>query len=195
MLQSTYLTEYDLKDFGFKSLGVNVRISSDTRIYGAQNISIGDNVRIDDFTILSASTGHISLGNYVHITRGCHLSGTYGIEIHDFCCLAANSVIHSASDDYSGKSMTNQAVPDAFRSYHGGLVTLGKHVILGVGCVVIGPAHIGEGCSLGVMTAVLGKDLAPWGIYVGTPARRLKERQRDLLIQEEALKNNPSSVS
>lgn len=189
MLQSTYLTEHDLNNFGFKSLGKNVRISSDARIYGAQNMSIGDNVRIDDFTILSASTGYITLGNYVHITRGCHLSGTYGIEILDFCCLAANSVIHSASDDYSGKSMTNQAVPHEFRAYHGGLVRLEKHVILGVGCVVIGPATIGEGCSLGVMTAVLGKDLPAWGIYVGVPARRLKERERGLLVQEEVLRN------
>lgn len=32
MLKSTYLTEEDLKDYGFKSIGKNVRISSDARI-------------------------------------------------------------------------------------------------------------------------------------------------------------------
>ena len=31
----------------FKSIGKNVRISSDARIYGENNISIGNNVRID----------------------------------------------------------------------------------------------------------------------------------------------------
>ena len=38
MLQSKFLTEKELKDFGFKSLGINVRISSvlefmDKKIY------------------------------------------------------------------------------------------------------------------------------------------------------------------
>ena len=44
MLKSTYLTEVDLKDLGFKSIGKNVRISTDARIYGQENISIGNNV-------------------------------------------------------------------------------------------------------------------------------------------------------
>ncbi len=62
MLQGYYLTEKDLQDFGFKSLGQNVRISSDARIYGAENISIGNNVRIDDFVILAAVGGSITKG-------------------------------------------------------------------------------------------------------------------------------------
>ena len=57
MLQSKYFSEIDLKDFGFKSIGKNVKISSDARIYGPENISIGNNVRIDDFAIISATNG------------------------------------------------------------------------------------------------------------------------------------------
>jgi hypothetical protein len=60
MLQSRYYTEHDLADFGFKSLGRNIMISSDARVYGAHNISIGNNVRIDDFTILAAVNGSTS---------------------------------------------------------------------------------------------------------------------------------------
>jgi acetyltransferase-like isoleucine patch superfamily enzyme len=184
MLKSAYLTEEDLKDFGFKSIGRNVRISADARIYGQNNISIGNNVRIDDFAILSAENGHINIGNYVFIARNSHLSGYYGIDLLDFTSMAANTIIYSASDDYSGDYLTAQAIPQKFTAHLGGPVVIGKHVIIGSSCNVIGPAHIGEGCSIGAMSLVSG-ELAPWGVYVGIPCRKLKDRKKGLLELEE----------
>lgn len=192
MLKSKYLTSEDLKEFGFKRLGRNVRISSDARIYGQENISLGDNIRIDDFTTLSGATGSIEIGNYVFIARGCHLSGTLGIRMQDFSSMAANTVIYSASDDYGGDYMTAQAIPQEFTTRIGGMVDIGKHVIIGSGCTICGPSVIGEGCSIGSMTLVIG-DLEPWGIYVGIPAKRLKERKRNLLeLQDRLLKQQSS---
>ena len=106
MLKSQHLTEKDLAGFGFKAIGTNVRTSSDCRIYGAENISIGDNVRIDDFTILSGANGFIDIGSYVFIARSGHLSGKAGIRLHDFSSMAANTVIYSSCDDYQGEYMT-----------------------------------------------------------------------------------------
>ena len=183
MLQSRYLNEVDLKDFGFKSIGKNVKISSDARIYGPENISIGNDVRIDDFTILSAINGSITLGNYVFIARNSHLSGSLGIEMHDFSSMAANTVIYSASDDYSGDYLTAQDIPQKYTAHIGGPVIISKHVIIGSTCTIIGPSVIGEGCSLGAMTFV-HKNLKSWGIYLGIPAKRLKERKRGLLKLE-----------
>jgi galactoside O-acetyltransferase len=186
MLQSRYLTEGDLREFGFRSLGENVRISSDARIYGPENISIGNNVRIDDFVTVVAVGGSVEIGNYVFIARGSHLAGTFGIELRDFSSMAANTVIYSASDDYSGESLTAQAVPKEFTKYRGGKVVVGRHVIIGSGCSILGPAVIGEGCSIGAMS-LIAKDLDPWGVYVGVPARRLKERSKALLEKEKEL--------
>ena len=183
MLKSTYLTEHDLKDFGFKSIGKNVKISSDARIYGQENISLGDYVRIDDFAILSAVNGYINIGSYIHITRNSHLSGFHGIELHDFCSMGANTIIYSATDDYSGEFLTNQVVPSKYTKHYGGPVIIEKHVIIGSSCTIIGPCHIGEGCSLGVSTFAQN-ELLPWGIYVGIPCKRLKERKKDLLEVE-----------
>lgn len=44
-----YLDEIQLKEMGFKSVGENVKISDKASFYGCDNISIGNNVRIDDF--------------------------------------------------------------------------------------------------------------------------------------------------
>ena len=186
MLQSKYYTEADLKDFGFKSLGKNVRISSDARIYGQQNIEIGNNVRIDDFAILAAVSGSIKLGNYVFIARNCHLSGTLGIEMHDFSSMAANTVVYSASDDYHGNYLTAQAVPQKYTATVGGPVVIGKHVIIGCASTIIGPSKIGEGCSIGAMTFV-HRNLRSWGMYFGIPAQRFRERSQGLLEKEEQL--------
>jgi galactoside O-acetyltransferase len=184
MLQSKYLTEVDLKDFGFKSLGRNVKISSDARIYGPRNISIADDVRIDDFCTLNAFSGWISIGCNVLIARGCHLSGALGIEFKDFAGLAANGVIYSSSDDYTGDYLTGQTIPKKYIKIRGGTVTLDRHVIVGSSCTLLGPCHIGEGSSVGAMSLV-HKDLDPWGMYVGIPAKRLKDRKRGLLVLEQ----------
>jgi len=186
MLQSRYLTEVELKDFGFKSIGRNVRISTDARVYSPENISIGNNVRIDDFTILAAVNGSITIGNYVFIARNSHLSGALGIEMHDFSSMACNTVIYSAYDDYSGDFLTAQAIPQQYTAHIGGLVSIGKHVIIGSSCTVLGPCNIGEGCSIGAMSLVK-KDLEPWGVYMGIPSKRFKERKKGLLELEKKL--------
>ena len=195
MLKSKYLTEDDLKHYGFKSLGKNVRISSDARIYGEKNISIGSNVRIDDFAILSAVNGYINIGSYVFIARNSHLSGFLGIEMHDFSSMAANTIIYSASDDYSGDYLTAQAIPQKYTAHIGGPVIIGKHVIIGSSSTIIGPCNIGEGCSIGAMTLVQ-KELPPWGIYVGVPCKRLKERKKGLLeIEKQFLREQQEAAA
>lgn len=184
MLKSNYYNENDLIDFGFKSLGKNIKISSDARIYGAENISIGNNVRIDDFVVLSSGNGYITIGNYVFIARNSHLSGTLGICLNDFSSMAANTIIYSASDDYSGNYLTAQAIPQKYTTQIGGIVSIGKHVIIGAGTVVLGPCEITEGCSIGSMSLV-NKNTEPWSIYFGIPAKRKADRSNNLLQLEE----------
>lgn len=46
---TSFYSEDELKSIGLKTYGENVLISRFARIYGAKNISIGNNVRIDDF--------------------------------------------------------------------------------------------------------------------------------------------------
>ena len=70
-IQTSFYSPEELKEIGFKSVGENVLISRKVSIYSPQKISIGNNVRIDDFCILS---GNITLGNYCRIAAYCALS-------------------------------------------------------------------------------------------------------------------------
>jgi len=178
-LGGRFLTEKELAGAGFARLGKNVCIHSRASLYGFHNISIGDNVRIDDFAILIA-TGPIEIGNHVHIPAYCYLVGRYGIVLKDFVSLAAGAQIYSATDDYSGASLTNSTVPEELRNGASGKVILERHVIVGAHSIILPGCTLGEGCAVGALS-LIKEDLAPWGIYGGIPARFLKERKKDLL--------------
>ena len=47
-------------------------------------------------------------------------------------------------------------------------------------------AHIGEGTSVGALSLV-SKPLDEWGVYFGSPAKRLKARSKKLLDMEKQL--------
>ena len=172
-----------LRDMGFLSVGENVRVSTKASIYGASRISLGANSRIDDFCVLSAGKGGIYIGRNVHIAVMCSLIGKGRIEVHDFCNLSSRVSIYSSSDDYSGEYMTNPTVPEQYTNVDHRNVVLERHVIIGSGSVILPGVTIGEGTAVGALCLV-AKDLEPFGIYAGSPLKKIKARSRRLLELE-----------
>lgn len=178
---TSYYSKSELSGFGFAELGEEVFISRKASIYGASNIHIGSHVRIDDFTVLS---GNIHIGNYVHIAVFTSLfGGNAGIFIQDFANLSSRIGVYALSDDYSGEFMTNPMVPEMYKNTYEGRVTIGRHVIIATGCTILPNTVLGEGCAVGAMSLVK-KDIAPWIIVAGVPARYIKPRSRNLLKLE-----------
>jgi len=178
-----FYSDQDLKNFGFKFIGNNVKIKKNVGIFFTENVSIGNNVRIDDFTIIVASGSDVIIGNNVHIAANCYIAGSDGFEMKDFSGLAPGVMIFSGSDDYSGKKLTNPTIPKKYTGGICGKVTLEKHVIIGAGAVVLPKLTIGEGASVGALSLV-NKTLKPWGVYFGLPVKRLRERSREMLLLE-----------
>lgn len=177
-----YLTQEQLSMMGFKSLGVNVKVSDKASIYNAEQIEIGDNSRIDDFCVVS---GKVKIGRHVHLAPMCLVAGgEEGITFCDFSGIAYHVQVFAQSDDYSGETLTNPTVPRKYKKEYRKAVFLGKHVIIGAGSIIFPGVHIAEGCSVGAMTLV-NKSTDPWGIYIGNPAKRIRERKKDLLNLED----------
>lgn len=177
-----YYSDEQLKKMGFRYLGRNVKVSDKASIYNADQIEIGDNSRIDDFCVVS---GKVRIGKFCHITPMCLVAGGVpGIYFSDFCTLAYGVKVFAQSDDYSGATLTNSLVPRKFKRETFEEVTFGKHVIVGAGSIIFPGVRVAEGCSIGAMTLV-NKSTMPWGIYVGNPARRVKERKQDILALEQ----------
>lgn len=179
-----FLTRHSLEARGFSTVGNNVQISERASIYGASRISLGSNVRVDDFCILSAGEGGISIGNNVHIGAAATLIGRGAIELADFCNLSGRVSIYSSSDDYSGQTMTSPMVPEQYKKVDTRSVSLGRHVIVGCGSVLLPGTTLAEGCAVGALSVVSG-EWPEFTILAGSPARTRGERSKALLQLEE----------
>lgn len=181
-----YYNNSELTKFGFKHVGQNVLIAKNATIIGLENITLGDNIRIDGNTVIAAYSGFLTLGSYIHIGGGCHLSCAGGITMADFSGLSQGVKIYSGSDDYSGQALTNPTVPRKYLNVKLAPVTLGRHVIIGSGSVILPGVDIGEGSSVGALSLVT-KSLAAWGVYFGAPVKRISDRSQELLKLEQQL--------
>ena len=186
-----YYTQEELKKLGFKHIGKNVKISDKASIYNCDQIEIGDNSRIDDFCVVS---GKIKIGKNVHITPMCLVAGgEKGIVFEDFTTIAYGVQVFTQSDDYSGKTMTNSTIPKEYKNEFIKEVILKKHSIVGAGSIIMPGVILAEGTSVGAMSLVL-KSTEPWGVYVGNPAKRLKDRKKDVLELEKKYLENEGQL-
>lgn len=186
VMANSFYSETELKELGLKKYGKNVLISRNAVLYQPEQLEIGNNVRIDDFSTIS---GKVVMGDYIHVAQFCGLyGGDAGIYMEDFSGLSSKVTIYATSSDYSGNSLTNPMVPAKYETQDKNImVRIGKHVIIGCGSVVLPGVIIEEGCSVGAMT-LCNKSLSAFGIYAGIPAKRLKERERTLLDLEQELR-------
>ena len=177
-MKTSFYTEQELSSLGLKSYGENVRISRYAQIYSPEKISIGDNVRIDDFCMLS---GNITIGSHIHIAAYCAMYGAdYGIVMEDYTGLSARAIIYAAMDDFSGDYLIGPIHDNQVTNVIGGVVKICAYSQIGAGALVFPNLSIGEGAILGAMS--MAKDsLESWNIYAGIPAKKIKQRSKHLL--------------
>lgn len=176
-MATSFYSEEELAKIGFKSYGEKVLVSRHCSIYGASNISIGSNVRIDDFCILS---GIITLGSNIHISAYTALYGGFGIVMEDYTGISQRCTLISASDDFSGGNLVGPIHPEGTTYVTGGPIVMKRFSHIAAHCCILPNVTIAEGCVIGAMSLVK-KDTEPWTIYVGTPAKRLKPRLKKMV--------------
>lgn len=191
MDSSDYFTRSELESLGFASLGRNVFLDRTLRIKGAERISLGSNVRIDAFGVISAGSGGIQIGNYVHIGTHVFMAGAGRIEMHDFSGLSGKVSIYSSSDDYRGEALTNPMVPRRFRIIKEADVILERHVVVGAGSVILPGVILHEGASVGALTLVR-KEVAAFSIVAGPRGEVIGKRKQNLLELERVLRDEES---
>lgn len=182
-MKTSFYSNSQLKDLGLHKFGKNVLISHKSSIYSPDKITIGDNVRIDDFCILS---GKITIGSFVHLSAYNALYGHNGIILEDFSGLSPRCTVFSATDDFGGDFLIGPMVPEEYTNVFGGLVHIKQFVQIGAGSIVLPNLIINEGAAIGSMSLVK-KDIPEWTIYAGNPIKFIKERDRGLLRHYEEL--------
>ena len=111
----------------------------------------------------------ISLGDNVVINRRCYLDGRVGIDIR-------NNV--SISPEVSIVSLEHDPDSPAFAT-RGGTVVIEDRVWIGTRALISPGVRLGEGAVIGA-GAVVTRDINPYRIAVGVPAREIRDRNRAL---------------
>ena len=186
---SGYYQSSELKTFGFKKVGKNVKVAKNCTIVGLNNISLGSHIRIDSNVIIAATKGYLKLGNYIHIGAGCYLSCESGITLSNFSGLSQGIHIYSASGDFSGKSLNHPTVPKKYQLVKSAPVFLKEHVIIGTGSVILPGVTIGKGSSVGALSLV-HISLDEWGVYFGVPVKKVNIRSKKVLALAKDFKKN-----
>ncbi len=168
-MNSNYLTEEDLKKINFKKIGSNIKISKNVTIIGEENISLGSEVRIDDFTIISSREGFLKIGNNVHIGGQSYLGCAGGLEIGDSINISQGVKLYTKVNDYVCYNGDNN-------KFFLGKIQIENNVIIGANSVVIGKCNIREGCTIGSLSFVK-TDLKKWSVYAGNPVKFIKVRK------------------
>ena len=184
---TSFYDQIELNKLGFKSIGKNVSISKNAKFYTPKTISIGNNVRIDDFCILC---GNIEIHSYIHIAPYSALyGGSEGIIIDDFANISSRVCIYAQSDDYSGASMTSPVIPDEYKNVNVGKIYIGRHVIIGSTSVVMPGVDLKEGSAFGAFSFI--KDSTrEWSINVGIPCKKISDRKKNILeLEKEFMKS------
>jgi acetyltransferase-like isoleucine patch superfamily enzyme len=132
---------------------------------------------------------NVKLGKYSYISNFCTI---INVQIGNFCSIADNCIIGGASHPigwvstspvfHKGKNIMNRNFSQhEYRAYKE--TVIGNDVWIGSNCLIKSGIRIGDGAVIG-MGAVLTKDVGEYEIWAGNPARFIRKRFNDKIINQ-----------
>lgn len=138
-----------------RSCGDFVTIFPDVYIKNPQNIDLGS---------------HVSIHSMCYIDGGTKTKENLGITIGDHV-----SIAHGCTLIPSNHVFTDPIVPIRNQPIEYGFIHIQSNVWLGAKVTILNNVTVASGCVLGAGTVVV-RDTKPNGVYVGVPARWIKNR-------------------
>lgn len=140
-------------------------------------IDIGADSMVLESSVLNANQGHIRVGAHAWLGPFTLIYGNGGVDIGDHVLIAAHSAINSISHHAERTDM-----PMAEQGIYCDPVRIEDDVWLGLGVTVLQGVTIGRGSIVGAGSLV-NKDIPPYSIAVGTPAKVIRQRRQDERLQ------------
>lgn len=171
----SWLSQEELKKF--KKVGRDVKISTDCKIIGHENIEIGDNVRIDMGTIVLAAKGFLKLGSHIHIAcNNLFLCGG-GITLEDHTTVSFGSKFISASDNFDGNWLIGPNIDPEMTDIKKAPIIMRRLSQVTTDCVLLPGVTMKDGAVLGAKSlAVPFQIFESFSTYFGVPAKFVRYR-------------------
>jgi len=162
------------EELPFAERGKNVTLYPYVVFVNPSNIHLKDHIIISEFCWLHGGLKTI-IGNFIHISYFSSIAGGGLCIFEDFVGLSAGVRVITGSELIHGEGLTNPTIPREYRAVSRSFVHLEKHVFLASDVVVHPGVTIGEGAVIG-SNSVVTKDIEPWTINVGIPAKPVGKR-------------------
>lgn len=155
----------------FKALGRNVVFEEGVLVFHPENISLGSNIYVGHQTILKGYyQNEMVIGDNTWIGQGCFFHSAGGLRIGQNVGLGPHVKIITSRHEEEGLD-----VPILFSRIEMAQVVIEDDCDLGIGSMVLPGVTIGRGSQVGA-GAVVTKNVEPYSIVTGVPARLLKKR-------------------
>ena len=159
-----------------RSCGSDVRIYPMAKIAFPHVVDLGDHCRIRDFAFIFAGEG-VKIGQYTDIQPHVVIWGGGETIIGDRVSVGPGTVFLSAVYSHAdGLKMVDGLEEGSTKALYGKL-TIENDVYIGANCTLMPEITIGEGSVIGASSFV-NKNVEPWAIYAGSPAKKIGERKK-----------------
>ena len=155
--------------------GGGVKINPLAKICRPEVVELDDNCRIGDFAFIFGGRG-VKIGKFTDFQPHTTIWGGGECIIGDRVSTGPGTTFLTATYSYAPGMKMVDGMDDGETTTLGGKCEIGNDVYIGANSVIM-PVKIGEGAVVGAGSFV-NKDLEPWGVYVGSPARKIAERER-----------------
>lgn len=158
-----------------KHCGEGVRLYPMAKIAFPHVVELGNHVKVRDFAFIFAGEGLI-VGEYTDIQPHTVIWGGGLTIIGARVSTGPGTVFLSATYSHAPGLRMVDGLPEGAAKAIGGKLVVGDDVYIGARSVIM-PVTIGEGAVIGAGSFV-NKDCEPYGIYVGSPAKKIGERPK-----------------
>jgi dTDP-4-amino-4,6-dideoxy-D-glucose acyltransferase len=165
-----------------KKVGNNVFISRNIEIRRPHLISVGNNVAIDSGFYITTGA---DINDYIHIAPYTTIIGGASTKVimDHFTTIAAGSRLICGSDEHLGEGLIGPTIPEEFRdNIIFGNIKFEMFASVGTNVVILPGVTLAEGSVVGACSLVT-KDTEPWTVYTGTPAKPIKSRKREKMVE------------
>ena len=154
--------------------GTDVQLNDLCKICKPEVVELLDNCRICDFVFIWGGLG-CKIGKYTDVQPGVKIWGGGAIIIGNYVSIGLGSVLLTATYSHKeGLRMVDGLEEGKTKALYG-MLRIEDDVYIGANCTVMPNIVLGEGSILGAHSLAT-KSLDPWGIYVGSPAKKIGER-------------------
>jgi acetyltransferase-like isoleucine patch superfamily enzyme len=155
----------------FRAIGSDCVFETGVLVFHPENITLGRNVYVGHYAILKGYyRNEMRIGDQTWIGQQCFFHAAGGLTIGARVGIGPGVKIITSVHEEAGRGVAVLYSPIAMAP-----VVIEDDVDLGVNSVILPGVTVGRGAIIGA-GAVVNRDVAPYAVVAGVPAKVLRER-------------------